>query len=347
MLVSYEAQGNRANVVLQRWVTEDAHERTGCATKGRLDTFTGPIPDVDAQGALNAERITNYLPGAYGDTIPSKHFGEAALNLAELLADAFNDRCLAFSSVWMHSRSSTSESSNMQDYVAPQGLDVSTCSASGTKFFDTNASGERDPGEPGIPRFRIWADYDNDGVRDPGEPSAVSDSQGEYVIHNIRPPDGTYWLREKLLTRRSSLSAVSTDWVCSYPNATTDGGTGSAPGEGFRCGWGPIDVRDNPNVQGKDFGNWFPAQLTVRKRLFPAGDPGLFDFALNGVPVLTGAGDDASVTEQPPGPGYLRRLRVRLPRYGPGRLHAECAVQGPTVRAGRAEARSRVHGSHD
>ena len=103
----------------------------------------------------------------------------------------------------MHSRSSTSESSNMQDYVAPKPLTVRSCSASGTKFHDLNANGRRDAGEPGLPRWEIWADYDDDGVRDANEPFAVTDSEGQYVINDIRPADGTYTLRETLSTKKA------------------------------------------------------------------------------------------------------------------------------------------------
>ena len=84
--------------------------------------------------------------------MPAERFGETALNLAAVLQAAFGDRCMAFSSVWMHSRSSNSVNSNMQDYVEPQALDVKTCTASGTKFFDSDADGQRDSGarHPGI-----------------------------------------------------------------------------------------------------------------------------------------------------------------------------------------------------
>ena len=133
----------------------------------------------------------------------------------------------------------------MQDYVAPQPLAVRTCAASGTKFFDSNANGKRDPGEPGIPRFLIWADYDNDGVRDGNEPFSVTDDHGEYVIDDIRPPSGTYTLRETVLTRRARFPAA-TDWICSHPNASTPGGTGNAPDGRFGCAWGPIDVVTTP-----------------------------------------------------------------------------------------------------
>ena len=55
----------------------------------------------------------------------------------------------------------------MQDYVAPRPIDLRTCAAAGTKFFDLDADGVRDAGEPGIPGFQVFADYDNDGQLDP------------------------------------------------------------------------------------------------------------------------------------------------------------------------------------
>jgi hypothetical protein len=332
VLVSYQPQGNRVEVVLQRWVTTQADAATGCAREGSLDPFTG-LTSMDAQGALNDSSITSRLPGFYSGSIPMERFGEAALNLGRLLDEAFGDDCLAFTSVWMHSRSSTSESSNMQDYVAPRPLDVRTCAASGTKFFDSNADGERDPGEIGIPRFRIWADYDDDGVRDPGEPATVSDNEGHYVLHDIRPPDGTYRLRESLLTRRSRLRAVSNDWICSRPNDTTPGGTGSAPGGRFPCAWGPIDVQATPHARRRDFGNWFPAQLTLEKRLFPASDPGRFDLLLDGVVLLPGAGDGATTTINVP-PGVYGVSESASPGTNPADYRSSVACRRTASRRG-------------
>jgi len=187
VLVCYEATGHDVDVLIQRWVTTATDPASGCATEGRLEDFADLTANVDAQGAINDGAITSHLPGAYApDTsIPAEHFGEAALDLAALLDEAFRDECLAYRSIWIHSRSSPSDSSNLQDYVAPRRPDVRTCAASGTKFFDSNANGERDPGARGIPRFLIWPDYDNDGVRDDDEPFSVSDNRGRYVIFDI------------------------------------------------------------------------------------------------------------------------------------------------------------------
>ena len=121
----------------------------------------------------------------------------------------------------MHSRSSTSYTSQMQDYVAPKPIDLRTCAAEGTKFFDLDADGVRDANEPGIPGFQIFADYDNDGKLDPGEPSTVSDSDGRYVLDDIH--SSSYRLRERLVLPRRR---ATNDWRCSFPNAGTDGGFG-------------------------------------------------------------------------------------------------------------------------
>jgi hypothetical protein len=317
VLISYDAQGTDVEVVIRRWITLTTDAASGCARTGRLDTFTGLTPNVDAQGAINERAITSRLPGAFTGTVPLRHFAEAALDLAAVLDDAFGDDCLAFRSVWMHSRSSTSVDSNMQDYVAPQPLDARTCSASGTKFFDRNANGARDPEDPGIPRFLIFADYDDDGVLDEREPRTVSDNQGHWVLHDIRPPDGTYRLRETLLRRGRSLP-VATDWICSHPQDGTPGGdTGSAPGGRFPCGWGPFDVSLDPNVRGRDFGNWFPARLTLEKEIEPSDDPGRFDLLVNGEVVLPAAGDEARITISVP-PGVYDVSEIAAPGTVPG-----------------------------
>jgi hypothetical protein len=293
LLVSYEAQGNAVRVLLYRWVSSTANLATGCATTGELNLVTGLTPDVDAQGSVNASVIAARLPGAYTGTVPPRHFGEAALNLSQIFGDALRDPCFSFGSIWMHSRASDSFSSNMEDYVAPHAVAVRSCAASGTKFHDLNANGQRDRGEPGLPRWMIWADYDDDGLFDNGEPSAITDSEGQYVINDIRPPDGTYMLRETLLTRTARRRAASSNVTCSYPNDGTPGGTGSAPGGLFHCGWGPIATATTTWARGRDFGNYMPARIVVRKKLVPTTDAGRFDLLVNGVIEVPAAGNGA------------------------------------------------------
>jgi hypothetical protein len=292
ILISYEPQGNDVDVVLQRWVSTADDLATGCSTRGHLDGVTGLTPNVDVQAAINAVAITSRLPGHYQGTVPAERFGEAALNLSKILEDALDDECFSFSSMWMHSRSSTAEDSNMQDYVAPREIVARSCSASGTKFHDLDADGNHDRGEPGLARWLIWADYDDDGVRDDVEPFGITDAQGHYVINDIKPPDGTYTLRETLATDLGLRRARRAGVACSYPNDGTPGGTGSAPGGYFRCGW-PIQSATTTYARFRDFGNYAPATLVVRKELEPSSDPGRFDLLVNRTVLIAGAGDGA------------------------------------------------------
>ena len=111
-------------------------------------TFGTPLPP--AQSAVNAAAIAGHLSGVYDEAAPALRFGETALNLSRI-GDALDDPCFSFGSIWMHSRSSTSEAANMQDYVAPRSLALRSCAASGTKFHDLDGDGRRDPVEPASP----------------------------------------------------------------------------------------------------------------------------------------------------------------------------------------------------
>ena len=104
MLISYEAEGSDFEVIVQRWVTTSYDPATGCARAGHLEGYSGMTDGTDAQGAINDAAITNRLPGFYEEegTVPRERFGESALNLTRILGAGFEDRCMAFSSIWMH-----------------------------------------------------------------------------------------------------------------------------------------------------------------------------------------------------------------------------------------------------
>ena len=323
ILVTYEISGNTADVYLRRWHTGTTDLASGCDRTGSIEASGAVTDNVEAQGAINPAPIDNVLGGPA--TIPAFRFGEAALDLDALLGPEFAHGCYAFSSIWMHSRSSTSYTSQMQDYVAPKAIDLRTCAAEGTKFFDLNANGVRDANDPGIPGFEIFADYDNDGKLDPGEPSTVSDSDGRYVLDDIH--GSSYRLRERLVLpgRRAT-----NDWRCSFPNAGTGGGFGG-PGP-LTCGWGPIDSRAEPNAKGRDFGNWYPAQLTVTKKLVPASDPGRFDLFVNDDLVFGDAEDGSSVTLSVP-PGNYTASEQAVPPTDPSQYTSSVSCKRLARRA--------------
>jgi uncharacterized repeat protein (TIGR01451 family) len=274
LLIGYLPKGNDpdVSVVLYRWeTTSAATQGRPCALRGTWTRFAN-LPPGSAQGRMNPQPITNLLRDGFydvGQTMDQRVFGEAALNLTRLLGQVLDDPCVSFGLISMHSNSSDSAESAMKDWVKPRPLTVRTCSAAGTKFWDRNADGDRDPEEdPPLANWLIWADYNPfNGVRDPNEPFAITDEHGEYVINDIRPGgDGTYMLRETLLGSARLRRLISNAWRCSAPTTT-------GPGGAFPCAHGPINVNETPYAQGRDFGNWLPARITVEKEHFPPEPP--------------------------------------------------------------------------
>lgn len=329
LLVAVAAHGNSIAVHLERWVTDVADDVSSCARLGHTQTI-GDFPAGSAQGNVNTAPITSRLPGtvAPGAQIAPALFAETALNLTALLQSALHDSCFVFGSLWMHSRASDQPNSALKDFVAPQPVAVRSCAASGTKFHDLNANGAFDAGEPGIPGFVIFADYNNNGLRDANEPATETDPDGNYVLGDIRPAGGDYRLRETTLV--SHRVAVPSGWTCSFPNASTPEGFADGPGGLFGCGWGPFSVASVPYASNRDFGNWLPARLTVRKRLFPGTDPGRFDLVVNGTTIVHAAGDKDSATI-PVRPGTYDISEVAVPPTDPGAYDSK-VVCTPTSR---------------
>ncbi len=88
MLVSYEAQGNDVERGARAVDHLAGRLRDRVRHQRAPRPLTGLTPNVDVQGAVNGPAITNYLPGFYGGSIPIERFGEAALNLSQILDDA-------------------------------------------------------------------------------------------------------------------------------------------------------------------------------------------------------------------------------------------------------------------
>ncbi|MBN1324416.1 MAG: DUF11 domain-containing protein, partial [Methanotrichaceae archaeon] len=95
----------------------------------------------------------------------------------------------------------------------------------GSKFYDLNANGVRDPGEPGIENWSIELDIlDPAGVNSTGNTTVVTDASGQYIFENLGP--GKYKVRE---------------------NAVPEWNQSTTPTE--------YDVTVLGNVTGVDFGN--------------------------------------------------------------------------------------------
>src|SRR4051812_27394019 len=135
LLISYEVDSGGApinvNIVVYRWTSTTVDAATGC---GKTGTFQALSPGPAAEASMNNSAITNYLsPGTLGSSIAQGEFGEAAVNLTGVLSGANLNPCETFGQISMHTRSSTSIGSQLQDYIAPAPVLVRSCSLAITK----------------------------------------------------------------------------------------------------------------------------------------------------------------------------------------------------------------------
>jgi hypothetical protein len=268
LMISYEIDASAKNVNFRIYKWTGTSGVPACP-EGKTGSFT----DITSQAVLNNLQgymnfdgpITNFLSsGTVGDTIDTGKFGEGAVNLTNTLGDAGQDTCVNFGQAQLHSRSSSSLSSALQDTVQPVPIVLRSCTISGTKFHDLNANGVQDAGEPGLAGWRMYVDTNDNGVLDPGEPVATTAADGSYTIDNV--PAGTHTVREAPPVGDSST------WYCSTPSPK---GTPAAD-----CNQTGVAVSNGSNVTGVDFGNYQKAKLTVAKQTVPAGG-GPFTFTSN------------------------------------------------------------------
>jgi uncharacterized repeat protein (TIGR01451 family) len=298
LLLSFEVGGSSLTTSLYRWTGDGSGPAT--CRDGANGTFTGSgaIPAGRFQGAMNPAAIMNYVnPAAYGATFPGNAFGEAAIDIPAVLRGMGASPCFGFLQMQVHSRSSSSISSAMIDYTSPVPVHIQSCAVTGTQYQDTNGSGARDAGEPGLAGFRMYVDLDDDGTRDPGEPSGVSDASGFYRILDV--PAGSARIRQE----------PKAGWRCSQPSPCSYARSFTSSG----------------NSAGNDFGNLGPSTASGiafddsdGDAIRDAGEPGLPDATLYadldddgvrdaGEPAATSGGDGAwTITDIPAGTYRVR-----------------------------------------
>ena len=81
----------------------------------------------------------------------------------------------------------------------------------------------------------------------------------------------------------------------------------------------------------------------MRKRLWPAGDPGRFDLIVNGIVVVAAAGDGASTTIAVP-PGSYDITEAPVPPTDAGAYRSLVTCRATTSRRGRLRAGVGYHG---
>jgi hypothetical protein len=275
VLITFDINGQIVTVGMCRW-QGDEHIGQWLMLDGTPVDSTNthtctPLAAPLSQGAMNAADIPDsesFLPAYPGDILAGQ-FGEAAINLTDTFASSNIDPCFDFGSVWMHSRSATSITSQMKDFVAPKPIKVASCGVSGTKWQDHDGDGIRDAGDEGLGGWTIYVDYDGDGVKDANEPSAVTAADGSYTIGHVA--SGTYPVRE----------VQQTGWVCSSPSPCSHNVSFT-----------------NGVVGNRDFGNFERPTITIQKVTLPSGGPS-FNFdgtgSIGSFSLADGGSHDSSV----------------------------------------------------
>jgi hypothetical protein len=128
LLVTYDFTNGGSTPVLGllRWVTSGSTSQ--CFSSSSLPCWGNhtSLDSTDSQGAINSVSVTDPIGPGAPRTLPGSTFGEAAINLTA--AGVFpTGTCEAFGSAFLKSRSSTSFSAEVKDFVAPIPVSISNC----------------------------------------------------------------------------------------------------------------------------------------------------------------------------------------------------------------------------
>ena len=135
LLVTFDFNngGGRPVIGLLRWLTSDAGNTAGqCFSSNTLPCWGRhlTLDGTDSIGAVNnLGPVTDPLSPAgvnYQNPVPALMFGETAIDLTA--ADVFpSGTCTAFGSAFVRSRSSSSFTAEVKDFVAPIAVNISNC----------------------------------------------------------------------------------------------------------------------------------------------------------------------------------------------------------------------------
>ena len=127
LLVAYDFSGSGSPTIgLAHWVASGTCASGGAATAAA--PCWGPITALTstAEAAVNAGTITDPLNN--NATLAAGTFGEAAINLSAPGINLFHTgTCGDLGSVYLKSRSSSSITAEVKDFIAPQKVHISNC----------------------------------------------------------------------------------------------------------------------------------------------------------------------------------------------------------------------------
>lgn len=115
VLINYAFQGGSNSPTLTKYTWNGSDWGTGAAISGAC-----------SEGLTNAATVSENLGGLTAVNRPAQQFGEAAINLT-CAGIVQQNACETFGSVYVKSRSSTSFTSEIKDFIAPVTFKASNC----------------------------------------------------------------------------------------------------------------------------------------------------------------------------------------------------------------------------
>jgi hypothetical protein len=194
MLVTYDFSGSGSPTLgLLRWLTAAAGNTTGqCFSANSLPCWGNRV-NLTAAGF--AEGAINSSTGL---------FGEAAINLTA--AHVFQSGvCTAFGSTFLKSRSSSSFSAEIKDFIAPQAVNISNCGSITIHKVTEN--------DPGAETFG----YGSTGGLSPATFSLTNGGQNAYTNVN----SGSYSVTENLTAAQTTAGWTLKSLSCTSTGAGT------------------------------------------------------------------------------------------------------------------------------
>ncbi|MGH3554899.1 MAG: MSCRAMM family protein, partial [Mycobacterium sp.] len=153
MLVTFDFGGSGSPTIARLfWLTAANGNTAGqCYSSNSLPCW-GTRQDLtaagEANGLVNSSTLSDPLSFSGSSTgpvsLPAGTFGEAGIDLTEALSgltgSGSSSACHSYGSADLNSRSSTSFTSEIKDFIAPEALDVSTCSTVDVLKTDVSTS---------------------------------------------------------------------------------------------------------------------------------------------------------------------------------------------------------------
>ena len=207
LLITFDfSGGGTPSLGLLRWITTGSVSQ--CFSAAALPCWGNRL-DVSAahyaEGAVNSTSVSDSMLASSSQSLPAGTFGEAAVNLTDAGVFPVNG-CTSFGSAFLKSRSSTSFTSEVKDFVAPQSVHVSNCGTISISKVTQNGNGT----------FNFATSR---GMTPP-----AFDLHGGETTDFLNVPSGDYTVTESLLPDGWTLVGLTCDSVVGTGTSATPSG---------------------------------------------------------------------------------------------------------------------------